>query len=481
MSDPTWLDACAQAELVRSGRMSAREMVESAIDRVVATHSVLNAVIHQRFEAARAEAAGVLPDGPFRGVPIVVKDLYCDSAGDPAHNGARFLKEARWRAGHDSAVVRRLREAGFVIIGRTNVPEFGANASTEPLAYGPTRNPWNVGRSPGGSSGGSAAAVAAGLVPVAHANDGGGSLRMPASMCGLVGLKPTRARVSQAPAGAAWGIGATADGVLSRSVRDTAALLDVLSGPEPGDPYAAPALARPLAAEVGADPGRLRIGLLDRPPVDGIPPDPEAARAVVETGLLLARLGHHVEHSHPEAMSAPDFSERFFRLTAVSLAAELAEWEKRLGRPIGDDELEAPNDQLAPLGRAMSAVQYAETVEWMYAFQRRMARWWADDGFDVLVSPVLNGTPPPLGWFADPQHGRARVRAVHQFTAQFNATGQPALSLPLHRTADGLPVGVQFVAAYGREDLLVRLGAQLEQAVPWAGLRPALDVTVHGG
>lgn len=469
----TWLDAVDQAALVRDGEVSALELVDAAIGRIETVNPRINAVIHERFGQARAEASGSLPDGPFRGVPLLLKDLNCHSAGDPLHNGSRAMKESGWRSDHDSAFVARLRRAGFVVVGRTNVPEFGASSSTEPQAYGPTGNPWNPTHSPGGSSGGSAAAVAAGMVPVAHGNDGGGSIRIPASACGVVGLKPTRARVSQAPdIGDAWGVGATIDGALTRTVRDTASTLDCMAGPEPGDPYAAPRLPGPLAEEVGVDPGRLRIGVLDRPAGD-VPGDPDAAAAVEAAGALLARLGHELEASHPKAMGDVAFLGHLFDLMAVAVATDVRISSERIGRHLTDDELEPGNAALAAHARALSASEYASSVDWMQGFQRRMAGWW-EDGFDVLLTPVLNGPPPPLGWLVDPGQGRTRAVALWQYTAQFNVTGQPAISLPLHWTSEGLPIGIQLVAAYGREDLLIRLAAQIEQAAPWADRYPPI-------
>jgi amidase len=368
-----------------------------------------------------------------------------------------------------------LKEAGFVIVGRTNVPEFGLTVTTEPVAYGPTRNPWNTERSAGGSSGGSAAAVAAGLVPVAHGNDGGGSIRIPASECGLVGLKPTRARVSHAPdMGESW-MGATVQGVLTRTVRDTAAVLDCIAGPVSGDPYVAPPLSRPLAAEVGADPGAVRVGLLDHPPFDGVPADPDAKMAVTEAARLLSGLGHRVEESHPAALEDEAIQAHFLNVVAAGTARDLAAWAETLGRSASDDEVEAVSAGFAAAGRALSAADYLASVEWLHTYIRRVSSWWSDDHFDVLLTPVVNGTPPVLGWLSDPVEGLVRTIGMLQYTPQFNVTGQPAVSLPLHWTADGLPVGVQLVAAYGREDLLVRLASQLEVAAPWRDRRPELS------
>ena len=476
MADQTWMDAHEQAELVRSGQATPAELVDAAIDRIERVNPKLNAVIHPRFEKARAEAAGDLPDGPFRGVPLLLKDLGAMSKGDPYHCGAKFLKELGYTADHDTSYVTRFRQAGFVIVGRTNVPEFGSTVTTEPLAYGAAHNPWNLDHSTGGSSGGSGAAVAAGLTAIAHGNDGGGSIRIPAAQNGIVGLKPTRARVSQAPdVGESW-MGGTIDGVLTRTVRDTAAGLDCISGGEPGDPYPAPPLARPLAQEVGADPGSLRIGILDHPLLPGIEGNAECAGAVNDAGRLLEGLGHKVEVSHPEALSDGEFQGQFVNIVAVASAAGLDEWGRIIGRTVTADDVEPGNWLFAEIGRSVTAPMYVTSVAWMHGYQRRIAKWWAEDGFDLLVTPVLNGPPPPLGWLSDPEEGLNRVIAYLQYTAQFNITGQPAISLPLHWTADGLPVGIQFVAGYGREDVLIRLASQLEQAQPWADKHPP----VHG-
>jgi amidase len=458
-----WDDATAQAAQVAKGEVSPAELVDQAIARIQALNPALNAVIHERFDTARAEAAGRLPDGPFRGVPILLKDIGCASAGDPQHQGTRFLKEAGWVEDHDSSVTRRIRAAGFVILGRTNTPEFGNAITTEPEAYGPARNPWNTEHSTGGSSGGSAAAVASGMVAVAHANDGGGSIRIPANECGLVGLKPARGRVSFAPDGDEW-CGLAATGVLTRTVRDTAALLDLMAGPEPGDPYAAVPLPGPLAAEVGKPPGRLRIGLLDHPLQSGVEADAECGAAVRSAGALMERLGHHVEDSHPPAMEDSEFTGNYAVIAAVNTATEVSVWERRLGYPVAD-KLEAMDRLLVSLGQNITAPKFAETISWTHAYTRRMVQWW-ESGWDVLVSPVLNGPPPRIGCCTGPSAGELLMRLL-QFTPQFNITGQPAMSLPLAASASGLPIGVHFVAAPGREDLLVRLASQIEEAQPW--------------
>ncbi|MFQ5381170.1 MAG: amidase [Dehalococcoidia bacterium] len=462
-------DATELAELVRRGKASPAELIEDAIARIEKLNPEINALIHPRFEAARAEAAGELPDGPFKGVPFVVKDLGCAIGGEPHHQGCRALKDAGYRAPHDSYLYQRFKALGLVTLGRTNTPEFGSTITTEPVACGPTRNPWNLNHSTGGSSGGSAAAVAAGLVPLAHANDGGGSIRIPASECGLVGLKPTRGRVTQGPdLGEGWA-GATIDGVVTRSVRDTATALDGISGPAPGDPYFAPPPPRPFSEEVGADPGQLRIGLA--PTVPGGTTHPECQAAVEAAGKLLADLGHAVEVAQPEALSEPEFNAHFINILASSSAADFATWAEAIGRPLTSDDVEPGNWAFYEMGQTIPAAAYIASVQWTHAWQRRMAAWWAE-GFDVLVTPTLAGPPPEIGWLSDPEQGLARVTELMLFTAQFNVSGQPAISLPLHQTAGGLPVGVQFVGPYAGEGLLLRLASQLESAAPWANRLP---------
>jgi len=475
-NDLASLDATAQADLVRKGDVSSVELVEAAIAAAEQINPQINAIIHPRFEAALAEAKESAGTGPFPGVPMVVKDLGCVMKGEPHHFGTRALKSIDYRSPVDSSLYRRFRAAGFIAIGRTNVPEMGSTVTTESLAYGPARNPWNPDYSTGGSSGGSAASVAAGIVAVGHANDGGGSIRVPASECGLVGLKPSKGRVSQAPLiGEAWA-GATIDGCVTRSVRDTAAVLDAISGYEPGDPYMAPPFARPLVDEVGADPGPLRIGVLDRSPM--VPSHPDCEAAVANTVKLLASLGHSVDDSSPAALTDPAFQDRFVTLVSAASAHDVRILEGILGRPVGEDDLEPDNLFFNELGKSVSAADYLLNLTALNTWCRDMASWWqpADGsaGHDLLLTPVLATPPPPIGYLSGPEGGM-RVREVLQFTAQFNVSGQPAISLPLYWTADGLPVGVQLVAAYGREDLLVRVAAQLEGAQPWAARRPAIS------
>ncbi len=461
MTETTWLDATAQAELVRRGEASPKELAEAAIARIEAVNPQLDAVIRTRFDAARMEADGDLPDGPFRGVPILYKDLGCTVAGEPTAFGLGPMRDMAWPV--TSYLAEQFRAAGFVPLGRTNVPELGTTVTTEPRSFPPARNPWD-------------AAVAAGLVPVAHANDGGGSIRIPASECGLVGLKPTRGRVSQGPlTGEAWA-GGVADGAVTRTVRDAAAVLDAISGRMPGEPYYPPPLPRPLAQEVGADPGRLRIGVLDRPGAEGYLDDPQCRAAVAGAARLLESLGHHVEESAPAATYEADFVRHFTTVIAADVEATFQAFEELLGHPIGEDDIEPRNVAYRQAGQGLGAVSYLQSRVWFGMWARRMADWWNDH--DLLVTPTVGAPPPELGWFteAGPEQEGPRVVSFIPYTAQFNMTGQPAVSLPLHWTPGGLPVGVQLVAAYGREDVLVRVASQLEQAAPWSDRRPR----VHG-
>jgi amidase len=470
------IDATEQARLVREGEASAIELLDEAIARAESLNPQLNAIIHPLYEQAREAAAGEVPDGPFRGVPLLVKDLSCYMAGVPVHEGMRVLKEAGYVADHDMTITTRLRRAGFVIFGRTNAPELGILPTTEPVAYGATHNPWKLDHSTGGSSGGSAAAVAAGIVAAAHANDGGGSIRIPASHCGLVGLKPSRARVSLAPDFGDLLSGLVVELAVTRSVRDAAGILDVLHGPEPGDPYAAPPPARPYLEELGADPGRLRIGLMTTPPGGQIEAHPECIAAAEAAAALLEELGHGVEQSFPDDFSDPEYVANFLVRWTAGVDWSLKYWGGKIGREIGAEDVEPTTWALAEQGRSHSAGDLLLAIEAAQAATRRTAAWWADGGFDLLLTPTCAQPPPPLGTFDAPADNPFApiLQAIPYatFTAGFNTTGQPAISLPLHWTPDGLPVGVQLVAAYGREDLLLRVASQIEQARPWAERTP---------
>lgn len=479
MADPTdltHLDATAQAALVRDGEVSASELVDAAIARAEALDGDLNSIIHPRYDDARAEAAGPLGDGPFVGVPFLLKDLDGAAAGQPLHAGTRFLRDHGYVADLDSELIARFARAGLVCIGRTNVPELGLIPSTEPEVYGPTHNPWDLSRTPGGSSGGSAAATAAGIVPMAHSGDGGGSIRIPAGHCGLVGLKPSRGRITMAPeAGEAWA-GLVARLAVTRTVRDTAALLDAVTGPGVGDPYRAAPPARPYRDEVGADPGSLRIGWVAVPPDGTVEADPQVVSATEATAELLEGLGHRVEQAHPATLGDPNATSHFLVAFGAWVARELDRLGELVGTAPTAEGFEAGTWAVAETGRSVTAQQYLAALDGLHAMTRTMVSWWEVDGYDLLLTPTVPELPPVLGQFAStvesPFDGLFRATTTVAFCAPFNITGQPAISLPLHQSTEGLPIGMQFVAAPEREDVLVRLAAQLEQAAPWADRHP---------
>jgi amidase len=477
MTDLAFLSATEQAELVRSKEVSPLELVDDAITRIEKLNGELNAVIIERFEKARAEAAGDLPDGPFRGVPVVLKDLDGASIGDPHHCGMKWLKEMNWVEDEDTYNVAGLRAAGCVFLGKTNCPELGLVPTTEPEAYGPTRNPWDTKHSTGGSSGGTAAAVASGMVAMGSAGDGGGSIRIPASECGLVGLKPTRGRVSVGPShGELWN-GLVVRGTLTRTVLDSATALDAISKPMVGEPYYAIPFERPLAEEVGRDPGKLRIGFTSNAPAAMAETHPDCVAAVTEAAALLASLGHEVEESAPQALYEVEITEFALNLIGANLSQELSHWERRTGQTLDTSKLELGTKVFADLGAGITAKDYLNAVEQVHLLSRKVQQWWAD-GFDLLLTPTLPEPPPELGQFAateeNPLNAMLRSGMIVPFVAPFNLTGQPGISLPLHWNDAGLPIGVQLVSAYGREDLLVRIASQLEQARPWKDKHPPI-------
>jgi amidase len=468
--DLAGLDATAQASLVRSGEASAEELTEAAIARIEATNGEVNAVIHPLFEEGLETARGDLPDGPFKGVPFLLKDLGAAFAGQPLHLGMGYLKERDFRAPVDTYLAERFRAAGLVTIGKTNCPELGILPTTEPRAYGATRNPWDLERTVGGSSGGSGAAVAAGMVPMAHANDGGGSIRIPASNCGLVGLKPSRQRTSEGPIAGDFMSGLTAELCVSRSVRDTAALLEAVHGPAPGDPYVAPAPSRPYTEEVGADPGKLRIALWTETVIEQ-DADPEVVAGARAGAKLLEGCGHTIEEPDMSALQTIPIIEPFLVRWAAGQTQALDQLGMVGGKPIGPDDVEPLTWALAEIGRSRSAGEYLTAVG-QHQVMGRMLAGVHESGFDLLLTPTMGEPPPPLGTFddsgPDPMAAFERAFLAGCFTAAFNATGQPAISLPLHWSESGLPIGVQLVAPLGREDLLLRVASQLEQAAPWA-------------
>ncbi len=475
-TDLNQLDATAQAELVADGEASPTELLEAAISRAEAVNPEINAIVHPLYGEARETAAGELPDGPFKGVPFLFKDLGAGLAGHPYHMGNRLMKEIGFRMPIDSYLGRRFREAGLVTMGRTNTPEIGILPTTEPESHGPSRNPWDTSRSTGGSSGGSAAAVAAGIVPIAHASDGGGSIRIPASANGLVGLKPSRARISLAPIAGDSMSGLTTEFCVSKSVRDTARMLDWVHGPQPGDPYGCPSPDRDYTEELTRDPGPLNIALMTDP-MTGDELDPEALEAVQSAAGKLEALGHTVNpQSPPQLGGADELYETFITRWAGGMAQNVSVLETIVGRPFTADDVEPLTWALIERGRSESAAKYLSAV----ATHQTMARMFADiyeNGIDLFLTPVLGTLPPKIGHFdqygSDPMDAMLKARRFAAFTGGVNATGQPAISVPLEQSSEGLPIGIQLISPIWGEDLLIRIAAQLEQAHPWAGRRPA--------
>jgi amidase len=465
MLDPfVALDATAQADLVQRGEVHPIELVDAAITRIERLNPTINAVITHLFDRARAQAVSAsLPAGPFRGVPMLLKDFLCHTAGDPYYEGMRFLRDLGWREPADTYLAAKFRAAGLIFLGKTNLPELAVQATTDSAAFGPTRNPWDLSRSPGGSSGGSAAAVAAGMVPIAHANDGFGSIRIPASACGLVGLKPSRGRTSLGPARSAGLLGNLAEHVLTRSVRDTAAILDLVAGPMPGDLFTAPPPKGRYLDEVYARPTQLRIGLMYQDLVLEQPVSPDCVAVVEATGRLLEALGHNVELAFPPALTgATGLGPALGIIAASGLAARLDAWSERTGRVIGLTDVEPQIWARAEQGRTFSAVQVHAAVQRLTAGVMRVPEWWAT-GYDLLVTPTMQQQPPQIAGLTLDQQGPI----FGLFAMPYSISGQPAISLPLHWNAENLPIGVQIIADYGRDDLLIQVAAQLEEAQPW--------------
>jgi len=464
-------DAVSLAGLIAKREVSAEEVLETAISRAEQVNPAINAIVHKQYGQARKAVAAGLPDGPLRGVPYLIKDLGFFQTGEPATLGSSLFRD--FVADHDTAYVTRCKKAGLVLLGRSSSPEFGLNPNTEPRLYGSCRNPWNLAYSPGGSSGGSAAAVSAGILPVAHATDGGGSIRIPAAQCGLFGLKPSRGRVSMAPdAGEGWG-GLSAGHVVSRSVRDSALMLDCTAGPEPGDPYFAPASERPFLEAVARPPRRLKIALMLKDH-RGAELHPECLAAVQGAAKLCVGLGHIVEEADP-GLDMVALRPMTARLSAANTARSCNLRWKALGREPNPDDVEAVTWAVYQRGMNVSGVEYIEAIAAAHAAGRKMAGFLTS--YDVILSTTLAGPPPKLGYFdqnGDVQTFADRVTKYLSVTPLHNATGTPAMSVPLHWTADGLPVGVHFAGRYGEEATLLALAAELETAQPWFDRVPVL-------
>ncbi|MBN1533164.1 MAG: amidase [Spirochaetes bacterium] len=484
-------DATGLAELVRKRKVAPRELCEEAIARIERLNPLLNAVITPLFDEARALTAGTLPKGPFTGVPFLCKDIL------QAQEGVRMSMGSRSMMGHvarsDSELVRRFRRAGMIILGRTNVPEFGLMPFTEPAAFGPARNPWNTGRTPGGSSGGSAAAVAAGIVPMAGANDGGGSIRIPAAWCGLFGLKPSRGRNPLGPEYGEYWQGAVAEHVLTRSVRDSAAMLDATCGEDDGAPYGIAPPERPFLAETRRSPGKLRIAFCTKSPLKS-EVHHECVKAVLETCWHLERLGHRVEEKEAP-VDGVALAKAYFSMYLGEVAADMDWIGETRGRRVRRDEFEPVTWILGMLGRITPASEFVEARRLWGVAGRAMGRFFRE--YDLYLTPSVACPPLTIGELQPKPAEKVLIRAVNAlglgrlirasgmvdrlaveslakvpFTQLANLTGLPAMSVPLHWTEDGLPVGSHFMARYGNEALLFRLAAQLEKAVPWNSRRP---------
>jgi amidase len=489
-SDYDKYDGLGLAELVRKKEVKPSELVEEAIRRIEKLNPLINAVVHKMYELARKAADGVLPDSPFRGVPFLMKDIFMAYAGVPLTRGSRFLKD--FVPDHDSELVKRFKAAGIIVVGKTNTPEFGLVPITEPELFGPTNNPWDLARTPGGSSGGSAAAR---MVPLAHGNDGGGSIRIPASCCGVFGLKPTRGRNPIGPDfGEAWR-GLVCDHVLTRSVRDSAAMLDATAGPDVGALYYAVPTARPFLSEVGTNPGKLRIAFTSKPFMGSIV-DKDCVKGLEATARLCQDLGHEVVEAAPQ-IDGKAFARAFLTMVCVETRATIEESEVLLNRKASFKDFEPSTWVLGLLGRQCRAPEFSKSLNLIQHAARQIGEFF--EKHDVLLTPTL-AMPPVATGALQPKGsqlvamkllGRLNagklismfsgidVLAQHVFefmpyTPPFNVTGQPAMSVPLYWNDAGLPIGMQFVGRYGDEATLFRLAGQLEKAKPWSERIPPI-------
>ncbi len=475
MDEYTSFDATALAALIRQRQVKPIELVEAAIEWIEYLNPTLNAVVTPMYEQAREAAIGKLPDGPFTGVPFLLKDLGAMYKGVRMTMGSAFMRH--FVPDHDSELIARLKRAGLIVIGKTNTPELGLLPTTEPRLFGACRNPWNITRTTGGSSGGSAAAVAARIVPMAHANDGGGSIRIPASCCGLFGLKPTRARNPLGPDLGDIISGLVVEHAVTRSVRDSAALLDATAGPDIGDPYWAPPPARPFLQEVGADPGRLRIAFTTKALISSVEIHPDCVNAVKDAASLCSDLGHEVVEAAPE-INGELVVQSFMVLWSAGCSSTIDGLGFISGQVPVQEKFEPLTWALYQMGRQQSASSYLLSITILQRIAREIARFLLK--YDVWLTPTLGEPPVPLGTFdsppENPMEGYRRSVTFMPFTPICNTTGQPAMSVPLYWNAEGLPVGVHFVGRFGDEATLFRLAAQLESARPWADRRPPVPV-----
>ena len=468
-----YLDATAQAELVRRKEVKPIELVESAIERIEMLNPELNAVVTPMYDLASDIAKGEIPDGPFTGVPYLIKDLLAEYAGVRLTEGTAFLRD--YVSDTDSELVVRLKRAGLIIVGKTNTPELGILPTTEPKLFGPTRNPWNTERTPGGSSGGSAAAVSAGLVPMAHGNDGGGSIRIPASCCGIFGLKPTRGRNPLGPHYGDIFNGLVAEHALTRSVRDSAALLDATLGPDLGDPYLVPQSEHPFIQEVGKDPGKLRIAFTTKT-ATGVDVHEDCIRATEDAAKLCTNLGHIVEKVDLE-LDGDLITEAFITLWSAGNAWSIDDWARRTGKEPTPEDFEILTWALQEMGRQYSASAYLLALQDLQKISREVAQYFINH--NVFLTPTIAEPPVPLRTFdstpENPLEGLFRSATFVPFTPICNITGQPAMSVPLNWNNEDLPIGVHFIGRFGDEATLFRLAAQLEEARPWKDKHPSIS------
>ncbi|MEM7543067.1 MAG: amidase [Pseudomonadota bacterium] len=466
------LGVLEQAAKVKSGEIAASELLEAAIEEIEVKNPVVNAVVIKCYEQARESLQSLTDHQPFAGVPFLLKDMVAEMAGTPLTEGSAFLKG--YVSEQDSEFVARLKRAGFLILGKTNTPEYASKPTTEPLLYGPSKNPWDLSRSTGGSSGGAAAAVASGMVAVAHANDGGGSIRVPAAACGLVGLKPTRARNPLGPHYGDIGAGLICEHVVTRSVADNAALLDVLAGPLAGEPYGLPAATASYVDEVSREPGRMRIAFSDSALIE-THVDPQCVAGVHEIATLLENQGHDIVEAKPN-VEATNFSEFFTTIWICTMAWAIRDWERRTGRTPQKEHFEPHTWRMFCLDEQKRPSDFLMAVQDMHKFSLQVGPFF--ETYDAWLTPTLPIPAPPLGYFdydkAHPKQATQRLEQFPSFTSIANVTGNPAITLPLCCADDGLPIGMQLTAGNGKEALLLQLAGQLERAKPWAARWPEL-------
>ena len=475
MNEYSEWDAVTMAELVASGQVSARELVDAAIERIETLNPQLNAVVADHFENARTSAERSL-DGPFAGVPYVLKDMTAQLEGSRTTHGSRIMADAPVST-YDTEIVKRFKRAGLITIGRTNSPELALSATTEPLLHGPARNPWDTSRTTGGSSGGSAACVAARIVPIGHGGDGGGSLRMPASCCGIVGFKPSRMRTPHGPDVSSVWESCCGEFVMTRTVRDSAWLLDEVAGQDIGAYYSAPADDGPYRDMIERDPGRLRIAWSARGP-DNSETHPDCIAAAEHAAQLCADLGHEVIEAVPQipASLGEQFGDAFLGLIAIETARDADELAELTGQPINAETFEPTNLSFIEHGRSFSGVDAVRFRRVLHNIARACGPFFED--YDIYISPTLAKPPVPIGdidtrcpdWLEFFTH----MFGFMPFTSLFNVTGSAGVSLPLYWNDEGLPIGTQFISRMGRDGLVLSLAAQLERAQPWVDRRPTV-------